>query len=138
MESGYPIEVHREKPMAVGGLVIPLGTDPDEHGHMYVIILNYVAPLERVDEAIPAHLQWLDEHYDAGHFLASGRREPRTGGVILARDMPPELLAELVAADPFARLGLAHHEVIRFDPSKCAHELEGLLRPGRVEGHSLP
>lgn len=93
---------------------------------MYIVLLNYTAPLERIDEAIPAHVEWLNEHYAAGRFMASGRREPRTGGVILTRDMPHEVLTELVASDPFARLDLAYHDIIQFSPSKYAHELKGL------------
>lgn len=90
---------------------------------MYAIILDYTTGLDEIDQALPDHVAWLDEHYAAGHFLASGRREPRAGGVILATDMAVGELEQIVAADPFAARGLARHTVVRFHPSKTIPEL---------------
>jgi uncharacterized protein YciI len=52
---------------------------------VFVLLLSYVKPLEEVDALMREHVAWLRRHYDAGRFVASGRRIPRTGGVILAR-----------------------------------------------------
>ena len=52
---------------------------------MFVLLLTYVRPLAEVDALMREHVAWLDEHYAAGRFLVSGRRIPRTGGVIVAR-----------------------------------------------------
>lgn len=92
---------------------------------MYIVHLTYVAPLERIDELIPEHVAWLDEHYAAGVFLASGRREPRTGGVILTAAMARDELDAILAGDPFGRAGLAEYEVVEFLPSKTGPELAG-------------
>jgi uncharacterized protein YciI len=92
---------------------------------VYVVLLTYVASLEDVDRALPDHAAWLAEQYDAGHFLASGRRNPRIGGVIIARTMPRDRLDAVLAADPFGRRHLATHEVIEFEPSRTAPELAG-------------
>lgn len=51
---------------------------------MFVLELSYTAPLEAVDALLPDHVAWLDGLYEQGVFLASGRKEPREGGVILA------------------------------------------------------
>lgn len=91
---------------------------------MYAILLEYTAPLDRVDEVLSEHVAWLDEHYVSDEFLAPGRREPRTGGVILARDMAPDAMMSIVAEDPFARHGVAVHDVVRFHPSKLAGDLD--------------
>lgn len=56
--------------------------------------------------------------------LASGRREPRTGGVILANSMPIEELTDIVNSDPFAERSLAQHTLIEFHPSRwCSPEV---------------
>src|ERR1700704_5873301 len=52
---------------------------------VFVLLLTYVKPLPEVDRLMRRHVAWLDEHYAAGRFLVSGRRIPRTGGVIVAR-----------------------------------------------------
>ncbi|WP_329564918.1 YciI family protein [Kitasatospora sp. NBC_01266] len=94
---------------------------------MFVITLTYTVPLERIDELIPAHVEWLDRNYAAGTFLASGRREPRTGGVILAQAASPAALHAVLAEDPFNKAGAAQYQVVEFLPTKTAPALESLL-----------
>ena len=52
---------------------------------MFVILVNYIEPLNEIDAHLEAHRRFLDEGYAAGYFLVSGPRVPRTGGVILAK-----------------------------------------------------
>ena len=94
---------------------------------MYLIELTYVAPIEEIDALIPAHIAWLDQHYAAGHFLASGRKVPRSGGIILAARMDRAALDGIIAADPFQQRGVARVTVTEFEASKAAAGLEGLL-----------
>lgn len=44
---------------------------------MFLIELSYTAPLEQVDALLAAHVAYLDDAYAAGHFVLSGRKEPR-------------------------------------------------------------
>ncbi|GAB3504069.1 YciI family protein [Amycolatopsis cihanbeyliensis] len=90
---------------------------------MYVVLVNYTAPIQEIDYALPDHAEWLAKQYEQGNFLASGRRNPRTGGVIIARPMLRGKLDAILATDPFAVQHLAHHEVIEFSPTKTAPEL---------------
>ncbi|STV74692.1 YciL domain-containing protein [Klebsiella michiganensis] len=50
-----------------------------------VVVLTYVKPLDQVDAKLAAHVEWLKQGYADGIFLASGRKIPRSGGVILAK-----------------------------------------------------
>ncbi|MCX4748394.1 YciI family protein [Kitasatospora sp. NBC_01287] len=93
---------------------------------MFVVTLTYTAALERIDELVPAHVEWLDQNYAAGVFLASGRRVPRTGGVILAQAASPEALAAVLAEDPFNKAGVAEYQVVEFLPTKTAPALDSL------------
>lgn len=95
---------------------------------MYAVILDYIRPLDEIDAALADHVIWLDAQYAAGIFLASGRREPRVGGMILAADVPRDVVDAAIAGDPFAVRGLATHTVHEFHPSKWADEVEGRLR----------
>jgi len=91
-----------------------------------VLLLTYVKPLAEVDALMGDHMAWLNEHYDAGRFLVSGRRIPRTGGVIVARGEDREEIEALAASDPFVRGGVATCEVIQFRASQSAPGLDGL------------
>jgi uncharacterized protein YciI len=53
--------------------------------HMFVILITYTVPVERIGEIFSSHKAWMTEQYAAGTFLASGAQIPRTGAVILAR-----------------------------------------------------
>ena len=92
---------------------------------MFVVSLTYKVPLERIDRLIEDHKAWLQAGYAAGVFLASGAKQPRTGGVILAHGDRQALDARL-ADDPFARAGAADYEVTEFAATSVASGLEAL------------
>lgn len=76
--------------------------------------IDYTSSGERIDELLPDHRAWLEEHYRRGNFLLSGPKRPRSGGVILARDPGVGALEEIAAQDPFVRGGAAVSRVIPF------------------------
>lgn len=94
---------------------------------MFVIVLTYVEPLDVVDRYLVAHVDYLERQYAAGIFIASGRRIPRTGGVILARAESLPALQEILGQDPFSVHGVAKYDVIEFSPSMAAPELSWLI-----------
>ena len=47
---------------------------------MFIISLTYKVPLDRIDEELNNHVEFLKEQYALGNFQASGRKVPRTGG----------------------------------------------------------
>lgn len=93
---------------------------------MFVFSLHYLAPLDEIDALLPAHREWLAAQHDAGHFLAWGRKVPREGGMIFAQ-ASSRAEAELLAnSDPFVVAGVAHTDVIEFDPAFVVAGLEQL------------
>lgn len=50
---------------------------------MFILELTYTAPLGRIDALLSEHVAWLERGYADGAFLASGRKNPRDGGVII-------------------------------------------------------
>lgn len=93
---------------------------------MFVVSLTYTGALDAIDALIPAHVEWLKSHYAAGHFVASGRKVPRTGGVILAQGLTREALEQRLAEDPFAKAGVATYDVIEFVPTMTAPAIDHL------------
>ncbi|MBT2526063.1 YciI family protein [Streptomyces flavidovirens] len=90
---------------------------------MFVMELTYTAPVERVDELMEAHVAWLDAQYEAGVFIASGRKQPRDGGVILAVADDRARIEEIAAADPFTVAGVCAYRITEFVATKTAPEL---------------
>jgi uncharacterized protein YciI len=95
-------------------------------GQMFVILVTYTVPVERIDQLIPPHRAWMAEQYAAGTFLASGAQTPRTGAVILARGGDRKSLEALLTQDPIAQAGVADYQVVEFTPTTTAAGLEFL------------
>jgi uncharacterized protein YciI len=91
---------------------------------MFILELTYIAPLERVDAALAAHNEWLDGHYAAGVFLASGPKVPRDGGVIIAAGDDRAKIEEIAKSDPFSVAGVAEYAVTELVATKTAPSLE--------------
>ncbi|MCS0637984.1 YciI family protein [Streptomyces sp. LP05-1] len=90
---------------------------------MFVLELTYTAPLERVDALLDAHVAWLDAHYASGDFIASGRKNPRDGGVVLAAGADRARIEEITAADPFVTGGVCVYRITEFLATKTVPEL---------------
>ncbi|GGJ41440.1 YciI family protein [Paenarthrobacter histidinolovorans] len=93
---------------------------------MFVVSLTYKVPDEIVDFHRPGHMAWLKAAFDDGVFLASGRRVPATGGVLLSKVDRATLDASL-AEDPFYSNGVADFEIIEFTATSVAEGYENLL-----------
>ena len=94
---------------------------------LFIILLNYIKPLSDVERFIAEHRAFLQLYYSSGHFLLSGRKEPRTGGVILAKADTRAEVESLVQLDPFYREQIAQYEIIEFVPAMAAGGLESLI-----------
>lgn len=91
-----------------------------------LILLSYIVPLDDVDRHMKAHVAWLERGYDEGVFLMSGRRTPRSGGVIVCRGRKAEVEA-LTKSDPFVTSGVATVHVIEFNASWAADAVAAAL-----------
>jgi len=94
--------------------------------HLFVLDLTYVTDLVEVDRHMEGHRRYLAVNYERGVFLASGRKVPRTGGVILAQGTRDEI-EQAIDGDPFATNGVAEYRITEFLPTMTAPLLD-LLR----------
>jgi uncharacterized protein YciI len=90
---------------------------------MFIIELVYKADLDRIDKHMARHVKFLKKYYAAGHFLISGRKIPRDGGIIVAVGDSRERIEAIAAEDPFVAHGLADVRVIEFRVSQRAEDL---------------
>jgi uncharacterized protein YciI len=93
---------------------------------MFIINLTYTKPLDEVDSYLEAHVEYLKVQYSKGNFIASGRKIPRNGGVILSKLNSKEKLQEVLAQDPFKLANIATYEIIEFVPTMTSKEFENL------------
>ncbi len=91
---------------------------------MFIINLTYKTQLEKVDKFLDEHIEYLNEQYELGNFIASGRKVPRTGGIIFSKINDKTKLQNIIEQDPFKINDLADYELTEFIPSKTCDELE--------------
>lgn len=94
---------------------------------MFIINLTYKTGLEQIDQFLNEHIVFLNEQYKLGNFLVSGRKVPRTGGIILSKINNRSELERIIRKDPFNINNLADYELIEFIPSKACEELRFLM-----------
>lgn len=92
---------------------------------MIVVSLTYLKSTEEADRHMEGHVAWLKAGYAEKGFLASGRKVPRTGGMILARG-PRAAVEAYLESDPFKIHGIAEFTVTEVDVTTVAEGLDAL------------
>lgn len=91
---------------------------------LFVVLIHYTAALPAVDAIRPAHVEHLERFGREGVFHAWARRDPPSGGVIVAAASDRAALEAIVAQDPYVLAGVARAEIVAFN----AANVRGALR----------
>ena len=94
---------------------------------MFIVNLTYIKPLDEVEKFLEKHIDFLNQYYTKGHFIASGRKNPRTGGIILMRAKNKVAVQEIITQDPLYQNEIAQYDIIEFEASKYCPELKTVL-----------
>jgi uncharacterized protein YciI len=95
---------------------------------MFVVDLNYIASLERIDAMMGDHMKFLRKYYKLNKFIASGRKVPRTGGIILLLATSMEEAESVINEDPFIINKLAQYTITEFRTSQMHPDLKNLIK----------
>lgn len=85
---------------------------------MFIITLHYKKSLDIVEQYVAEHRSFLDQWYQKNYFIASGPKNPRTGGVILSQLKDKDQLIAILNQDPFYIHGVTDYEIVEFSPVK--------------------
>lgn len=94
---------------------------------MFIILLTYIAPIEKIEKELNNHIIYLKEQYSLGYFIASGRKVPRTGGIIISNIKDINQLNQILEKDTFKRNKLVEYNITEFIPTITSEELNFLL-----------
>lgn len=94
---------------------------------MFIISLTYIKPLSEVEQHFDDHMAYVKTYYQQGVFLASGKKVPRTGGVILAKANSLAEIEQIVALDPFCQAGLVDVQITEFIATNAQDSLAALI-----------
>jgi len=85
---------------------------------MYIVSLNYIKEVSEVEKYLEEHVKFLEKYYEIGKFICSGRKNPRTGGVILLNAENLSEVESIILEDPFNANEIAEYEITEFFPTK--------------------
>ncbi|MEO6869533.1 MAG: YciI family protein [Ginsengibacter sp.] len=68
---------------------------------MFIVSLSYKERISEVEKFIGAHVQYLDKYYAERKFIFSDRKNPRTVGIIVVRNVDRDSLIEIIKQGPF-------------------------------------
>lgn len=96
---------------------------------MFIIILNYKKSLADIERYLAEHRAFLDSGYRDNLFVASGPKNPRTGGIIISQLKNREQLENILKQDPFNINDVADYEIIEFSPTKYHTDFTSFVAP---------
>lgn len=94
---------------------------------MFVIQVHYKVAIDIVEQFLAEHRAYLEEGYQKNYFLASGPKNPRTGGIIISQLKDRTQLMNVLKEDPFHVHHIAEYEVIEFTPVKYHPSLASII-----------
>jgi len=94
---------------------------------MFILNLTYVKPIDEVEKYLSSHVSFLDKYYNSGKFICSGRKNPRTGGIILCNAENMNEVNAILEEDPFYKEKIARYEIIEFFPTKYVENFKSFF-----------
>lgn len=94
---------------------------------MLIIELTYKKPLAEVNQFLEKHRMFLDKYYSKNIFIASGPKNPRDGGIILALS-DKETMSKIIQEDPFHQQAIADYKITQFEPSKYSEDFARFIQ----------
>lgn len=94
---------------------------------MFIANLTYLKPLSEVEKHLEDHIAFLDKYFKDGKFICSGRKNPRTGGIIIFNAKDEAEMQKIISEDPFKVYGISSYEIIEFNPTKYAPALKTFI-----------
>lgn len=73
------------------------------------------------------HRDYLAEEYEKGNLMFGGRKQPRTGGVILSSHQDIESLQQMLTSDPFVKSGAVDYSITEFIPVMASTKFADLI-----------
>lgn len=95
---------------------------------MFIISLEYIRPIEQVEKYLEAHRAFLQDYFEQNKLVCIGRKNPRSGGMIIAYNMTLDEARELAQGDPFNVHGVAEYTITELIPTRTGAGFEALLK----------
>ena len=94
---------------------------------MFIIDIHYTAPLGEVDKYMDEHVAYIKKHMENNTFIVTGKKVPRTGGILIANADSKEEVEKIITEDPFYEYKVAEMTITEFTHARHNTALDKLL-----------
>lgn len=84
----------------------------------FIVEIKYKVPFGKLSHIVDEHRSFLDSGYKNNFLLCSGPKNPKNGGVVIARANSEEEIRKFFENDPYHTNDVAEHTFIEFSPVK--------------------
>jgi uncharacterized protein YciI len=84
----------------------------------FLLLGEYLEPLDVLDAVRPVHRAWLATVADAGRLVLAGRRLSQDGSVVIVLAESQAEAVRLSMQDPYVVNGLARYDVVGFEAAR--------------------
>lgn len=94
---------------------------------MYLVDMNFINMALITPELTEQHRSYLANEYKRNNMMFGGRKEPRTGGIIISNHQTKDELRLLLESDPFVQSGAVKYSITEFTPVMASEQYYHLL-----------
>lgn len=94
---------------------------------MFLVDMNFTDVEKITAELTQQHRDYLVKEYENNKLMFGGRKEPRTGGIIISLHNEEQELREMLDSDPFVCQGLVNYSITKFTPVMASEQYTELL-----------
>lgn len=94
---------------------------------MFLVDMTFTDVTKATPELTVQHRDYLAAEYANGNLMFGGRKEPRTGGILLSKHSSEQALRDVLNNDPFVKNGIVECVITTFEPVMAAEQYQHLL-----------
>ena len=93
---------------------------------MFLVDMTFIN--KPTPELTALHRDYLSQHYLSNDLMFGGRKEPRTGGILISNHDDEHQLKQMLNNDPFIESGVATYTITAFTPVMASTQYQDLLQ----------
>lgn len=94
---------------------------------LFIVDVSYIVPIETVDQHLLAHRDFLNKYIQLGLIVVAGKKNPRTGGMIIIKTDSLSHAQAIMSEDPFSIYKVANITITEMEPTLISEPFKGVL-----------
>jgi len=94
---------------------------------MFLVDMNFTDMKIITPELTLKHKNYLEEEYKSSKLMFGGRKNPRTGGILISCHESEQALKQMLSLEPFIQSGAVSYSITEFIPVMASKDYENLI-----------